>query len=93
MHAGAFFGDFLNGKEENVSLIHLDVEGAEIKALKGAQEVLKKSRPVLCLEELGSKRLSDYEWFKENIIKKLNYERCEEPDENVVFRPNSEEDE
>jgi FkbM family methyltransferase len=37
-------------KIENVDLIHLDLEGFELFALKGAQKTIKKYKPVIVLE-------------------------------------------
>ena len=34
---------------DNISLIKLDIEGAEREALKGAERIIKKCRPVLAI--------------------------------------------
>jgi FkbM family methyltransferase len=40
-----------------VQLIKIDVEGAEVAVLKGAREVICRSRPLLCVEVLTASRL------------------------------------
>ncbi len=39
---------------ENVDFIKIDVEGHELKVLKGSQKTLEKYNPVICMEENGS---------------------------------------
>jgi FkbM family methyltransferase len=38
----------------NVSIIHLDIEGFELIALRGAQETIKKWKPMIAVEDLGN---------------------------------------
>ena len=66
----------------NVDLIHLDVEGYEYEAIKGAVKTIKKYKPLVVLE------LSDKEEKVYNIMKKLNYKEVEvygNHSKNVIF--------
>lgn len=71
--------DFLkttNSKE--VSIIHLDIEGFEEKALKGSLETIQSSYPILILEAIEDQKYNESlilesKWFKENIFT-LGYE-------------------
>ena len=38
---------------ENVSLLHLDVEGYERRVLRGAKRLIKRSAPIILLEDNG----------------------------------------
>jgi len=52
--------DWLQG--DNIDLVFLDIEGAEIMALEGAKETIKRCRPLLYLEDhpdRGNQRQSD----------------------------------
>lgn len=49
-------------------LIQLDVEGYELKALKGSVETIKKYKPVLCIE-FCEKWLNRYENCSDQILK------------------------
>lgn len=48
-----------------ISLIHLDLEGYEFKALLGAKEIIKRDRPIIILEI--DSRAVDYNNFMNNI--------------------------
>lgn len=45
---------------ENVSLIKIDVEGAEVGVLKGADKTIRKHRPVILIEILGGIKPNEY---------------------------------
>jgi FkbM family methyltransferase len=65
-----------------ISLIHLDVEGYEYKALLGAKNTILRDKPYLIIEILHGD-------FKEKIIpylKSLNYEIDWEGENNVFFK-------
>jgi len=68
-------------------LIQLDVEGYEVKALKGAVETIKKYRPVICVE-LCEKWLNRYENTSEDVyslLQSLNYELVDSEGVDKIF--------
>ena len=65
VHAGTFFGDVLPGvaaamldfaipRDRQVTILQLDVEGHEKRALKGAYHLIHRCRPILILENRGT---------------------------------------
>jgi FkbM family methyltransferase len=80
--------DNLNLKDCN--LIQLDVEGYELKALKGAYNTIKKYKPVLCIE-LCEKWLNRYNTNSDEIFKFLNelgYSQVDEHQVDKIFVSN-----
>jgi FkbM family methyltransferase len=67
-----------------VSLIQLDVEGYEEKALAGALRTIERCRPVLILEELSGSRLLGSEWFARNILSR-GYRQLARLHDNIAF--------
>jgi FkbM family methyltransferase len=68
-------------------LLQLDVEGFELKALKGAVNTIKKYKPVLCLE-FCEKWLNRYEASSDKILgllKELNYIQVDEYGVDKIF--------
>lgn len=55
---------------EDIGFIKIDIEGAEYRALKGADRSLRKSRPVLLIEILPGSRNRDDVF---NYLKELGY--------------------
>jgi FkbM family methyltransferase len=53
----------------NVSVIHLDIEGFELFAFKGAIETIKKFKPLICFETYGYGK--EYGYTHEDIVKFL----------------------
>lgn len=72
--------------DRHVAALHLDIEGAEAAALRGALQTIRRCRPVLVLEELPNHTLHDSPWFAENILA-LGYEKIGYLHENAVFFP------
>jgi FkbM family methyltransferase len=56
-----------------VSVIKIDVEGAELAVLRGSREVIRRCRPVLLLEAADADELAEIEKY----LLQLNYERRE----------------
>ena len=69
-----------------VSIIQLDVEGTEIKALRGAKSIIQLSKPIIIIEVWNENILND-PFFTEFLLP-LGYERSESLHDNVVYRIN-----
>jgi FkbM family methyltransferase len=70
----------------HVSVIKIDVEGAELAALRGAQAVIRRCRPVLLVEAANSDELGKIEKY----LLPFNYERRRRDDfleQNHLFVP------
>jgi FkbM family methyltransferase len=75
--------DIVKPEVSAVSLIHLDIEGYELKALRGGIATIRKYKPMLILEFLKCDLEHD-EWFIENILE-LGYKRTKKLNSNMVF--------
>lgn len=56
---------------QSVSVIKIDVEGAELAVLRGSEDVIRRCRPVLLVEAATSDELANIE----NYLLPFNYER------------------
>jgi FkbM family methyltransferase len=63
---------------EKIDLIHLDVEGYEFEALKGAKELIERDKPIIILEI--DSRAVDYN----NFMLSINYE----PYKQLIYNSN-----
>lgn len=63
---------------EKIDLIHLDLEGYEFEALKGAKELIEKNKPIIVLEI--DARAVDYN----NFMRSINYE----PYKQLIYNSN-----
>lgn len=70
-------------KDSKIDIIHLDIEGSEINAIKGAMELIIRNKPILILEDNNNDVQKN--WFKQNIIA-LGYKKVLQVDENKVFK-------
>jgi len=68
-----------------VSIIQLDVEGYEQRALTGALQTIERCRPIVILEVSQSTELVDSEWFRQNVLT-LGYQRTGEVHYNQIFQ-------
>lgn len=66
--------------EDPIGIIHLDVEGHEIEALRGAIKIIEKNHPILILEVWNQKKREI-----EEFLEALNYKAVKEVDGNIVF--------
>ena len=70
---------------DEFSIVHLDVEEHEEKALKGAMEIIKASKPILILECWDDRYMNTP--FYHEVIYSMGYVRGEEiGEDNVVLR-------
>jgi len=70
--------DFLG----EIGLIHLDVEGYELEALKGANEILFYQAPIVCLETTGNGPDAQAREF----LRQYGYEIAEELEHDTIYR-------
>lgn len=63
-----------------VSMIHLDVEGYEHQALKGALALIRRDRPLIVLETVPKQP-----WFEQVSLKELGYRVLRKVDGNTAF--------
>lgn len=66
----------------DIGLIHLDVEGAELDVLKGAEGVLTWSEPVVCLETIGHGDDAGAKAF----LERFGYEVAEVLEHDTIYR-------
>lgn len=66
--------------KDEVSIIHLDVEGFETQALKGAMKTIREYKPILILENVKE----NDEWMSINI-KRLGYKMVKKLDANTCW--------
>lgn len=62
--------------DDNIDLLKIDVEGAELKVIKGAESLIQKHRPVILLELHKSERLEGFGYDSRDVInflKELEY--------------------
>ena len=74
----------------NCDLIQLDVEGYELKALKGSINTIKKYKPVICVElcEKWLNRYGDTTQDVLNFFDTLNYKQVDSCGVDIIFVPN-----
>lgn len=59
-----------NGENDKIGLVHIDVEGFELKVIKGAVNLIKKNKPTITFEQHISKENVNYVF---NFLKDLGY--------------------
>jgi FkbM family methyltransferase len=69
----------------NVSIIHLDVEGYELAALRGAIGTIRRCRPILVIEALPGSEIFEGRWFVDSI-RGLGYEFQQSVHRNRIYR-------
>lgn len=77
--------DNIVASNRKVSIIHLDLEGYEIEALKGSINTIKNNHSILLLEELQKQNLTDNKWFIDNILD-YGYKQVGKVDRNLIFK-------
>ena len=68
---------------EEISIIQLDIEGFEMKALKGGIKSIQKYKPILILENVDGN-----EDFMQSDILPLGYKKFNKVDENTLWKVN-----
>jgi hypothetical protein len=71
--------DGLIPDDRHVSIIQLDVEGYEEKALRGSEQLVRRDRPILILETVPAS-----DWFNE-LLKDCDYIFKQTVADNSVF--------
>lgn len=71
-------------KERRVTVIHLDIEGYELKALMGALATIRRCLPIIIIEVLPNSSISKNHWFIENILS-VGYQKVGQLYENQAF--------
>jgi len=66
-------------EDRKVSIIHLDIEGYEWKALMGAKRIIEKYKPTLVLESTA-----ESEWSIDDVLN-LGYQLVKTTDSNLMF--------
>jgi FkbM family methyltransferase len=71
----------------DVDLIYLDVEGYELRALRGAEQTLKNCTPVVCVEEkhLGNRFFGEPKGAVTEYLTGLGYRLEEKVHNDLVF--------
>jgi len=69
---------------DDVSVIHLDIEGYEEKALMGAKKTLQDSRPMLILE-IASEQYIETPFYDDFIFGELGYREVERHRGNRIY--------
>lgn len=73
---------------EALDLLQLDVEGFELYALLGAEQTIRRCRPLIVLEMKGHGREYGYsDQELEEFVVGLGYERCAVAHRDCVFKP------
>lgn len=76
----------ISDEEKNeVTIIHLDIEGYEEEALKGAVEIMRASKPILIIEVVRN-ITPDTEFYKSFIFGELGYKEIDNVHGNLVFQ-------
>lgn len=67
--------------QENVTILKMDIEGSEMKALKGARNTIIKNRPILMICAYHKKRdIIDIFNYIDSLVDEYNYYfRCHQP--------------
>jgi len=66
-----------------VGLIQLDVEGEELNVIKGAEQLIRRDKPVLILEK--NNKLIKSEWFNQ-FMSELKYNFLKEIHGNLIYQ-------
>ena len=73
--------DDLIPREERIGIIHLDIEGHELKALQGAQRIINENHPLLVLEVWSNKSEEIHQH-----VTSLGYQHVDTLNGNRVYR-------
>lgn len=79
--------DSLVPKSRKVSLLHLDVEGFELPALKGATRIITNCAPILVLETGGRKQRRQYREYLAEAFPDAGYVLTSQIEENGIYIP------
>ena len=60
-------------KRSSIGLIKIDVGGFELKALKGASQLISKHKPVIIIEQNGLHMENEHPFSALDYLKEINY--------------------
>lgn len=78
--------DDLVSESRHVSVLHLDVEGFEVQAVRGAQKMIERCRPMLVLEGGKRKPRMMYHAFLAEVFPGLEYTYFGSIENNSIFK-------
>jgi len=67
--------------DEQISIIHLDIEGHEIPAILGAKNLIKKNKPILIIENQPRYKQNRFK----QVLESLRYKFTHHVDNNSIF--------
>ncbi|MEO0937357.1 MAG: FkbM family methyltransferase [Pseudomonadota bacterium] len=79
--------DELIPDDRHISVLHLDIEGFEIEALKGATGIVSRCKPIIILEGERHRRRVDYIEALTELLPDIGYRSAGLIERNAVYMP------
>ncbi len=79
--------DDLIAPDRHISILHLDIEGHEAPALKGAKGIIRRCRPIIILEAAKPRVQRQYIRLLRQTFPKLRYRPAGLMERNAIFIP------
>lgn len=80
--------DALIDPSRTISVLHLDIEGHELPALKGAANLILRCKPIIILEAARPRMRRMYKQALRHMFPTLKYDISGRVERNCVYRPN-----